>query len=51
MGTIGGNLGLWVGASIFTLAEFVYGFIGFLRTLATAVYRKLVKKNKIDPNN
>ena len=32
LGSVGGILGLWIGASIFTLIEFVWNFFAFLIT-------------------
>ena len=40
LGSVGGNLGLWIGASIFTIIEFIYGFFGFAFALFQQTFKK-----------
>ena len=40
LGSVGGNLGLWIGASIFTIIEFIYGFFGFIFTLFQQIFKR-----------
>ena len=43
LGTIGGTLGLWIGASIFTILEFIIYFFQILSTLVQSIYKKATK--------
>ena len=40
LGTIGGTLGLWIGASIFTILEFIIYFFQILSKLVQSIYKK-----------
>ena len=43
LGTIGGTLGLWIGASIFTILEFIIYFFQIVSTLVQSIYKKATK--------
>ena len=43
LGTIGGTLGLWIGASIFTILEFIIYFFQILSKLVLSIYKKATK--------